>query len=134
MSKTARSRCSLLVSSSPACASAQSPDVYGQVPDKLKPAATNPLAMIVSRRRAGLRVPCQKDQAGGYEWRSWSRRRSFRRAWDRPADTMPATIGEATDASKILGTVKKVPTRQWPTHPWLLLAAKSVGSEGLFGR
>jgi hypothetical protein len=124
----------LLVS---ACASPQRPTSTVNVPDKLKPAMTESLSMIV--RAKGLQIyecRAKKDQAGGYEW-----------AFVAPeADLFDARghkIGrhyagphwESTDGSKILGTVKE--RAEAPTSdaiPWLLLSAKSVGPDGSFSK
>ena len=51
------------------------------------------------------------------------------------ADTNAGPHWESTDGSKILGTVKeRADAPVADAIPWLLLAAKSVGSEGAFSK
>ncbi len=119
------------------CAGPQRPTLAVEVPDKLKPGATESLAMIVKAK--GVQVyecRAKRDQPGGYEW-------AFVAPEADLFDARGAKVGrhyagphwEAPDGSKILGVVKE--RADAPTAgaiPWLLLAAKSVGRDGAFSR
>jgi hypothetical protein len=106
------------------------------VPEKLKPAASESLAMVVPARGVQIyECRASKDRAGEYEW-----------AFVAPeADLFDASgtkkIGrhfagphwEAADGSLVQGAVKEhadAPTAD--AIPWLLLSAKSVGPQGSF--
>jgi hypothetical protein len=108
------------------------------VPEKLKPAASESLAMVVPARGVQIyECRASKDRAGEYEW-----------AFVAPeADLFDASgtkkIGrhfagphwEAADGSLVQGAVKEhadAPTAD--AIPWLLLSAKSVGPQGSFSR
>ncbi len=125
---------SLLVA---ACAGPQKPAPTVNVPDKLKPRASESLAMIVPAKGVQIyECRVKKDQAGAYEW-----------AFVAPeADLFDATgkkIGrhyagphwESTDGSKIVGTLnERADAPLANAIPWLLLNAKSVGPEGSFSK
>jgi len=137
MSKTSKVTVLLLVLLVAACASAQSPTSVVKVPDKLKPGANESLAMIVSAR--GVQVyecRARKDQVGGYEWAFVAPEADlFDARGNRAGRHYAGPHWEATDASKILGTVKeRADAPVADAIPWLLLAAKSVGSEGSFSK
>jgi hypothetical protein len=100
------------------------------VPDSLKPAANESLAMIAAAK--GVQI---------YECRAG--------AWVFVApeaelfDASGKTIGrhyagpswEATDGSKVVGTVKaRADAPAANAIPWLLLSAKSVGPQGTFSK
>ena len=120
-----------------ACASPQPPRSNVKVPDKLIPRANESLVMIVPAKGVQIyECRAKKDQAGEYEW-----------AFVAPeADLLDARgnrIGrhyagphwESIDGSKILGTVKeRADAPVADAIPWLLLTAKSVGSEGSFSK
>jgi len=120
-----------------ACASPQPPRSNVKVPDKLIPGANESLVMIVPAKGVQIyECRAKKDQAGEYEW-----------AFVAPeADLLDARgnrIGrhyagphwESIDGSKILGTVKeRADAPVADAIPWLLLTAKSVGSEGSFSK
>src|SRR6185295_18178400 len=118
-----------------ACASPPPPTA--QVPDKLKPGANESLAMIVPARGVQIyECRARTDQAGAYDW-------AFVAPEADLFDTRGARIGrhyagphwEATDGSKILGTVKeRADAPAANAIPWLLLAAKSVGPDGSFSK
>ena len=120
-----------------ACASPQKPATKVTVPDKLKPGASESLAMIVPAK--GVQIyECRgkKDQAGAYEW-------AFVAPEADLFDTSGKKIGrhyagphwESTDGSKIAGAVKeRADAPLADAIPWLLLAAKSVGPEGSFSK
>jgi Protein of unknown function (DUF3455) len=119
-----------------ACASQQKPATVN-VPDKLKPRASESLALIAAAKGVQIyECRAKKDQPGAYEW-----------AFVAPeADLFDASgkkIGkhyagphwESTDGSKVAGTVKEsAAAPQADAIPWLLLAAKSVGPEGSFSK
>jgi hypothetical protein len=120
-----------------ACASVQTPTPTVKVPDKLKPGASESLAMIVHAKGAQI-YECRekKDQAGAYEW-------AFVAPEAELFDTGGKKIGrhyagphwESTDGSKIAGTVKeRADAPQADAIPWLLLVTKSVGSQGAFSK
>lgn len=118
-------------------AMAQQPAATVNVPDKLKPGANEALAMIVPAKGVQIyECRAKKDQPGSYEW-----------AFVAPeADLFDASgkkIGhhyagphwESTDGSKIVGAVKERADAPQPQAiPWLLLAARSVGTQGSFSR
>lgn len=120
-----------------ACASPQKPTPTVNVPDKLKPRASESLAMIVPAKGVQIyECRVKKDQAGAYEW-----------AFVAPeADLFDASgkkIGrhyagphwESTDGSKIVGTLnERADAPLANAIPWLLLTAKSVGPEGSFSK
>jgi Protein of unknown function (DUF3455) len=120
-----------------ACASPSPPGSTVTVPDNLKPGANESLAMIV--RAQGVQIyECRvkRDQAGGYEW-------TFVAPEAELFDARGSKIGrhyagphwEATDGSKIVGTVKeRADAPLADAIPWLLLTAKSVGPEGAFSK
>jgi Protein of unknown function (DUF3455) len=119
-----------------ACASQQKAATV-DVPDNLKPRANESLAMIASAKGVQIyECRAKQGQAGAYEW-----------AFVAPeADLFDASgkkIGrhyagphwEATDGSKVAGTVKEsAAAPRADAIPWLLLAAKSVGPEGSFSK
>jgi len=109
MSKTSKVTVLLLALLVAACASAQSPTSVVKVPDKLKPGANESLAMIVSAR--GVQVyecRARKDQVGGYEWAFVAPEADlFDARGNRAGRHYAGPHWEATDGSKILGTVKE---------------------------
>lgn len=120
-----------------ACASPQPSSSVVKVPDKLKPGASESLAMIVPAKGVQIyECRIRKDQVAGYEW-------AFVAPEADLFDGRGNGIGrhyagphwESTDGSKILGTVKERSDAEVADAiPWLLLAAKSVGPEGLFSK
>jgi len=111
--------------------------VTTQVPDVLKPGASEKLAMVVPAKGEQI-YECResKDQAGVYDW-----------AFIAPAaelfDGNGKQIGkhyagpswEAADGSKITGKVKQLSASPVAgAIPWLLLEAKSAGREGAFSK
>lgn len=120
-----------------ACASLQKPIATVNVPDGLKPAANESLAMIVAAK--GVQIyECRekKDQPGSYDW-------AFVAPEADLFDTSGRKIGkhyagphwESTDGSKIAGTVKaSADAPQAGAIPWLFLVTNSVGPEGSFSK
>src|SRR5690242_1800529 len=100
------------------------------IPDSLKPAAGESLAMVVAAK--GVQI--YECRAG--EW-------AFVAPEAELFDPSGKTVGrhyagpswEAADGSKVVGTVKARANAPAPDAiPWLLLGAKSVGSEGTFSK
>ena len=106
------------------------------VPEKLKPAASESLAMVVPARGVQIyECRASKDRDGGYEW-----------AFIAPeADLFDASgtkkIGrhfagphwEAADGSLVQGAVmERADAPAADAIPWLLLSAKSIGPQGSF--
>ncbi len=107
------------------------------VPDKLKPATTEWLSMIVRARGVQIyECRAKKDQAGVYEWAFVAPEADlFDARGNKTGKHYAGPHWESTDGSKILGTVKEranAPTSD--AIPWLLLAAKSVGPDGSFSK
>ena len=101
-----------------------------QIPDNLKPAAGESLAMIVAAK--GVQI---------YECRAgeWAFVAPEAELFDRSGKPIGRHYAgpqwEAADGSKVLGTVKARADAPVPgAIPWLLLGAKSVGPEGAFSR
>src|SRR5437667_1969230 len=84
ISKRFQLRAFLLVLLVAACASPQPPTSMVSAPDKLKPGASESLAMIVPAKGVQIyECRARKDQAGGIRMGvRGSRSRSFRRAWN----------------------------------------------------
>jgi len=120
-----------------ACASLQESTGVVNVPENLKPPGNESLAMIVSAKGVQIyECRAKKDQPGAYEW-------AFVAPEADLFDTSGKKIGrhyagphwEATDGSKIAGTVKeRADAPKADAIPWLLLVTKSVGPQGSFSR
>jgi hypothetical protein len=107
------------------------------VPDKLKGAPNETLAMVVPAK--GVQIyECRprRDEVGAFEW-------AFVAPEADLFDRQGAKIGrhyagphwEASDGSKILGTVReRAEAPAAGAIPWLLLSAKSVGPQGAFSK
>jgi len=137
MSKTSEVTACLLVLLVAACASPQPPRSMVTVPDKLKPGANESLAMIVPAKGVQIyECRARKDQAGEYEWAFVAPDADlFDARGNRTGRHYAGPHWEATDGSKIMGTVKeRADAPVADAIPWLLLAAKSVGSEGSFSK
>jgi hypothetical protein len=108
-----------------------------QAPDKLKPGANEALAMMVPAKGVQIyECRARKDQVGGYEWAFVAPEADlFDARGNRIGRHYAGPHWEATDGSKVVGTVKEqVDAPVADAIPWLLLAAKSVGSEGSFSK
>jgi hypothetical protein len=137
MSKTSSKKAVILVLLITACASSQPPTPMVTVPDKLKPGANESLVMIVPARGVQIyECRARKDQGGGYEWAFVAPEADlFDARGNRTGRHYAGPHWEATDGSKILGTLKeRADAPVADAIPWLLLAAKSVGSEGSFSK
>jgi hypothetical protein len=137
MSKTSKVRVFLLVLLVVGCAGPQPPGPAVEVPDKLKPGANESLAMIVPAKGVQIyECRARKDQGGGYEWAFVSPAADlFDAGGNRVGRHYAGPHWESTDGSKVLGTVKeRADAPAADAIPWLLLTAKSVGSEGSFSK
>jgi hypothetical protein len=120
-----------------ACASPQRPTSMVKVPDTLKPGANESLAMIVPAKGVQIyECRARTGQVGGYEWAFVAPEADlFDASGKRIGRHYAGPHWESTDGSKIVGTVKeRVDAPVAEAIPWLLLAAKSVGSEGSFSK
>jgi hypothetical protein len=120
-----------------ACASPQRPTSTVTVPDKLKPAVTESLSMIVHAKGVQIyECRARKDQAGAYEWAFVAPEADlFDARGNKTGRHYAGPHWESTDGSKILGTVKeRADAPAADAIPWLLLAAKSVGPDGSFSK
>lgn len=120
-----------------ACAGTPAPVPLAGVPDKLKPPASESLAMIVQAK--GVQVyecRAKQGQPGAYEW-------AFVAPEAELLDAAGTRIGrhyagphwEAADGSKIVGNVKeRADATAAGAIPWLLVAARSVGPQGSFAK
>lgn len=127
----------LLVLLVAACASPQAPTSTVTVPEKLKPGANESLAMIVPAKGVQLyECRARTGQVGGYEWAFVAPEADlFDARGKRTGRHYAGPHWESTDGSKIVGTVKeRADAPVADAIPWLLLAAKSVGPEGSFGK
>lgn len=120
-----------------ACSNLQAPTPAVKVPDRLKPAANESLAMIVPAKGVQIyECRARKDQAGAYEWVFVAPEATlFDAHGNRIGRHDAGPHWESTDGSKILGAMKE--RADAPTAgaiPWLLLSAKSVGPEGAFSK
>jgi hypothetical protein len=127
----------LLMTLVAACATPQSTTSTVKMPDKLQPGANESLAMIVPAK--GVQIyECRpgKDQTGGYEWAFVAPEADlFDARGDRIGRHYAGPHWEATDGSKILGTLKeRADAPAADAIPWLLLATKSVGPAGSFSK
>jgi Protein of unknown function (DUF3455) len=119
------------------CASPPPPTSTVSVPDKLKPGANESLTMIVPAKGVQIyECRARKDQVGGYEWAFVAPEADlFDVRGNRIGRHYAGPHWESTDGSKILGTVKeRADAPAADAIPWLLLGAKSVGSEGSFSK
>ena len=135
MSKTSTVTAFVLVLLVAACASP--PTSMVTVPDKLKPGANESLAMIVPAKGVQIyECRAKKDQAGEYEWAFVAPEADlFDARGNRTGRHYAGPHWEATDGSKIVGTLKeRADAPVADAIPWLLLATKSVGSEGSFSK
>src|SRR5262245_27795180 len=128
---------SLLFALLAGCASPQGPVPSVVVPDKLKPAANESLAMIVTAK--GVQVyecRAKKDQAGAFEWAFVAPEADlFDARGNKIGRHYAGPHWESADGSKIVGAVKeRADAPAAGAIPWLLLGAKSVGPGGSFSR
>ena len=137
ISKTSKVTAFLLMLLVSACASSQPPRAIVKVPDNLKPGVSESLAMIVPAKGVQIyECRARKDRVGEYEWAFVAPEADlFDARGNRIGRHYAGPHWESTDGSKILGTVKeRADAPVADAIPWLLLAAKSVGSEGSFSK
>jgi len=128
---------SALVLAISACASVQSPAPTATVQDNLKPSANESVAMVFAAK--GVQIyECRtaKNQADAYEWGFVAPEAElFDSSGKRVGTHYAGPQWEATDGSKIVGTVKaRADAPQLDAIPWLLLTAKSVGAQGALSK
>src|ERR1700730_13184928 len=120
-----------------ACVSPQPPTSMIKVPDRLQPGANESLTMIVPAK-GGQIYECRarKDRVGKDEWGFGAPEAElFDARGNRIGRHYAGPHWESADGSKVLGTVKeRADAPVADAIPWLLLAAKSVGSEGSFSK
>ena len=136
-SKTSKVTTFLLVLLVAACASPHPPTSMVKVPDKLKPGVNESLAMIVPAKGVQIyECRARKDQVGEYEWAFVAPEADlFDARGNSTGRHYAGPHWESTDGSKILGTVReRADAPVADAIPWLLLTAKSVGSEGSFSK
>jgi hypothetical protein len=137
MSRRAQVAALLLALLVAACAGPQAPTSKVTVPDKLKPGPNESLMMVVPARGVQIyECRARTDQAGMYDWAFVAPEADLFDARGRQIGRHYAgPHWEATDGSKILGTVKdRADAPVVGAIPWLLLAAKSVGPAGAFSK
>jgi hypothetical protein len=121
-----------------ACSSVQTAPTPGvNVPDKLKPGTNESLALIVPAKGVQIyECRVKKDRAGAYEWVFVAPEADlFGASGNKIGRHYAGPSWEATDGSKIAGTVKeRADAPQVDALPWLLLATRSVGSQGSFSK
>jgi len=137
MSKTSKVTFLLLVLLVAGCASLQPPRSSVEAPDKLRPGANESLALIVPAKGVQIyECRARKDHVGEYEWAFVAPEADlFDAGGKRVGRHYAGPHWESNDGSKVLGTVKeRADAPAADAIPWLLLAAKSVGPEGSFGK
>ncbi len=137
MYKTSKVMVFLLVLLVDGCASLQPPRPTVEVPGKLSPGANESLATIVSAKGVQIyQCRARKDQVEGYEWAFVAPEADlFDAGGNRIGRHYAGPQWESNDGSKVLGTVtQRADAPAADAIPWLLLATKSVGSEGSFGK
>jgi hypothetical protein len=120
--------CSLVLALA-ACAGAP----QGGVPERLKPAANESLAMTFAAKGVQIyECRARKDAAAGYEWAFVAPEADL---FDARGHTVghhgAGPVWQASDGSRVLGTVKeRADAPVAGAIPWLLLGAKPAGPEG----
>jgi Protein of unknown function (DUF3455) len=120
-----------------ACASPQGAKPVANLPDKLRPNTNESLAMIVAAK--GVQIyDCRaaKDQPGVYEWQFVAPEADlFDASGKRIGKHYAGPRWESSDGSTIAGTAKeRSDAPQADAIPWLLLATKTVGTQGAFSK
>jgi hypothetical protein len=119
------------------CTSSQLLRPLADVPEKLKPSVNESLAMIVPA--VGVQIyECRaiKEEPGTYKWAFMAPEAGlFDVRGNRIGRNYAGPHWEANDGSKIAGTVReRANAPEADAIPWLLLGAKSTGSDGLFSK
>src|SRR5947207_4827126 len=134
MSETSKVAALLLVLLVASCASPPRPPMV-KVPDTLRPGANESLALIVPAKGVQIyECRARKDRVGEYEWAFVAPQAGlFDGGGKRIGRHYAGPHWESNDGSKVLGTVKeRADAPAADAIPWVLLATKSVGSEGAF--
>jgi hypothetical protein len=127
----------LLTLASAGCSTTGSSHAVTEVPDTLKPAPSESLAMIVPA--SGVQIyECRPSaqQPGRYEWAFVAPDAElFDRRGNRIGRHYAGPHWEAADGSKIVASVKTRSEAPGGSGvPWLLLSARSVGVDGAFSK
>jgi hypothetical protein len=120
-----------------ACAGTQSPVATVSIPDKLKPAANEKLAIIASARGVQIyECKAKQGEAGVYAWTFVApEAQLFDNAGNKIGRHYAGPRWEASDGSNVEGTVKERANAAQPNAvPWLLVSTKSVGGQGAFSK
>ena len=107
------------------------------VPEKLKPAANESLAMIVPAKGVQIyECRASKSAAAGYEWAFVAPDADLFDAHGKPIGRHGAgPHWQAADGSRIVGALKeRADAPLAGAIPWLLLTTKSKGPEGSFSK
>ena len=107
------------------------------VPDKLRPAANESLAMVIPAKGVQIyECRASKHAAAGYEWAFVAPDADLFDAHGKPIGRHGAGPNwESRDGSRIVGTLKqRADAPVAGAVPWVLLATKSNGPEGSFSR
>src|SRR5262249_3107739 len=113
------------------CASVQAPSSAVNLPDKLKP-SNESLALIVPPK--GVRIYECRAQGGNYVWAFVAPEAElFDATGKRIGKHYAGPHWESPDGSRIVGSVREsAASPRFDSIPWVLLTAKSVGSQGSF--
>src|SRR5438045_3885034 len=136
MSETSKVAAFLLMLLVAACAGTK-PLTVVKVPETLKPGANESLAMIVPAKGVQIyECRARRDSGGGYGLAFVAPEADlFDARGNRIGRHYAGPHWEATDGSKVLGTVtERADAPVADAIPWLLLAAKSVGPAGSFSK
>jgi hypothetical protein len=118
------------------CASHHASTTPVAVPEKLKPAAQESLAMIVPAKGVQIYECRARKDAAGYEWAFVGPEADLFDVGGKPIGRhYGGPHWEAADGSRIVGALKaRADAPAGDAIPWLLLGAKSVGPDGAFSR
>ena len=119
-----------------ACAQVPTSTPTVQVPDKIKGAVNESLAMIVAAKGVQIYECRASKVAGNAEWVFVAPEADlFDASGKRIGKHYAGPRWESFDGSTIAGTVKeRIDAPGTDAIPWLLLTAKSVGPEGSFSK
>jgi hypothetical protein len=129
-----RSSIALAVAAIAVPLAAQAAPPAAGIPDALRPAAGEAHALTVAAR--GVQVYECRATANGAEWTFVAPEAELFDAAGRPAGTHGAgPVWQANDGSRIVGSVKaRADAPVQGAIPWLLLATRSTGPQGLYSR
>ncbi|MFN0303023.1 MAG: DUF3455 domain-containing protein [Burkholderiales bacterium] len=127
----------LLVVNLGGCTGLDSSSARIKVPDKLQPAANESMAIVVPAKGVQIyECRAKKDQSDNYEWAFVGPEADlFDLRGNRIGRHYAGPHWESTDRSTIVGTLKeRADAPLADAIPWLLLGAKSIGSDGAFSK